>query len=86
MAYGAAYRDADATVSAYNAKDVTPNDVTALAVTRGLYIGTGGTVHVTMAYKTEVTFANVPDGSILPVQVVKVWAAGTSASDIIALY
>lgn len=86
MAFGAAYRDADATVSAYNAIAVTPNDATNLAVTRGLYVGTGGNVKVTMAYKSVVTFTNVPDGSILPVQVTRVWADLTTASDIIALY
>ena len=54
-----------------------------------LYIGTGGSVKVLMAGKREVgdaiIFANVPDGSFLPVTVDYVLATGTTASDIISL-
>ena len=59
-----------------------------------LYIGTGGNVKVRMESKVDVTFYNVPDGSFLPIQVVKVFGhdpnnpqlGGTTASDIIALF
>jgi len=50
-----------------------------------LYVGTGGDVTVTTAGNDYVTFVNVQNGSFLPVQVVKVWNAGTSA-DILALW
>jgi hypothetical protein len=54
-----------------------------------LYVGTGGSVKVLMAGKREVgdaiIFANVPDGSFLPVTVDYVLATGTTASDIISL-
>ena len=54
-----------------------------------LYVGTGGSVKVLMAGKREVAdaiiFANVPDGSFLPVTVDYVLATGTTASDIISL-
>jgi hypothetical protein len=72
------------TAPASNASAVTPSDATVLAVTRGLYIGTGGDVVVTMEGGGDVTFANAQDGSILPIKVTKVKSA-TSASDIVAL-
>lgn len=50
-----------------------------------LYVGTGGDVDVTTAGNDRVTFFGVQSGSFLPVQVVKVWNAGTSA-DILALW
>ncbi len=54
-----------------------------------LYVGTGGTVKVLLTGKTTVgealIFANVPDGSFLPVTVDYVLATGTTASDIISL-
>ena len=86
MAGTPSYRTADATVSAYDAVAVTPNDATALRPTRGLYIGTGGDVAVEMALGSAVTFPDVLGGSILPIQVVKVLSTGTVASGIVALY
>lgn len=80
-----AYRTADATVSAYNAVAVTKSDVNDIPTTRALYVGTGGALQVTMAYGSTVTFANVPNGTLLPIQVTRVWNTGTPA-DILALY
>jgi len=81
-----AYRTADATVSAYDARAVTLSDSTVLAPTRALYIGAGGNLKVTMAYGTEVTFSGLAAGSILPIQVTKCFATGSTASLVIALY
>lgn len=81
-----AYRTADATVSAFDARVVTPGDSTVLAPTRALYIGNTGNLAVTMAYGTTLTFTNVPAGSILPIQVTKVLATGTTATAVLALY
>lgn len=81
-----AYRTADATVSAYSAKAVTTSDSADILDTRALYVGVGGDVKVTMAYGDVVTFVGVPSGSILPVQVTRVWATGTAANSILALY
>jgi hypothetical protein len=81
-----AYRSADATVSARRAVAVTPNDSTLIPATRALYVGTGGTLVVTMAEDgVDATFTNVAAG-IFPVQVTKVLSTGTTASDIVALY
>jgi hypothetical protein len=81
-----AYRTADATVAAFEAAAVTLSDSTELAPTRSLYIGAGGNLKVTTAYGTDVTFSNVVAGSILPIQVTKVWSTGTTAANVIALY
>lgn len=53
-------------------------------IPRALYVGTGGSVAVTMANGAAVTFANVQDGSILPVRVKQVGTA-TTATDLIGL-
>ena len=54
--------------------------------TRGLYVGTGGTLVVVDPAGTQVSFTNVANGTILPIRVDKVLAAGTTASGIIGLY
>ena len=51
-----------------------------------LYIGTGGDVKVDTVSGDAVTFKNLADGSVLAVQVKKVYNTGTDATDIIALY
>ena len=79
------YRTADATVSAYDAKAVTPSDSTDLRPTRALYVGGEGDIQVEMALGSVVTFSAVPVG-ILPIQVVKVYSTSTTATNILALY
>lgn len=51
-----------------------------------LYIGTGGNLKVLTAGGDEVTFTNIQDGSFLPVQVLRVFATGTTATNIVALW
>ena len=50
-----------------------------------LYVGVAGDVKVKTAGNNEVTFKNVPV-VFLPVQVKRVFATGTAASEIIALW
>lgn len=70
--------------SAIDCEAVTPDDDTEI-VFHALYVGTGGDVSIKTATDgAAVTFANVPDGSILPVAGIRVMAA-TGASDIVAL-
>lgn len=81
-----AYYDADSTCPIHKAATVTKSDTTVLPTTRALYIGTTGDVAVTMADDgTVVTFVAVPVG-ILPIQVTKVMATNTTASNILALW
>jgi hypothetical protein len=51
-----------------------------------LYIGTGGDLTVTTGGGQDVIFRNILGGTFLPVQVLKVFASGTGASDIVALW
>ena len=82
-----AYRSADATVSAHSAVAVTPNDTGTLNPTRGLYVGGAGAVKVDMAENgSAVTFAGLQAGTVLPIQVVRVYSTDTDATDIVALY
>lgn len=81
-----AFRSADSTSPAHGAVAVTPSDATTIPVTRGLYVGTAGNIAVRMADGQDtIQFTNVPVG-IIAIQVDKIYATGTGASGIIALY
>ena len=64
---------------------VTKSDDTVLGQTIGLYVGGGDVVVRHTATGTSVTFANVPAGAFLPIEVRKVMAA-TTATNIVAIY
>ena len=71
---------------AFDAFEITPsNSVDLPQVARALYIGDGGDVKIKTAGGTDVTFAGVPSGSILPVRAVRVYDTGTDANDIVGL-
>lgn len=83
----APYLTADATVSARRAAAVTPSDVTVYEEpTRGIYIGGAGNLRVDMVSGGTVTFTGLAAGTVLPVQVIRVYATSTTATLIIALY
>ena len=69
---------------------ITPSDSTDLTETpRALQIhaGTGSTpVKVTMAGDSAAVTMNLQTGYIFPLRVSRVWATGTSATTVIALY
>jgi hypothetical protein len=73
------------TIPATGAVAVTPSDTTVIATTRALWVGATGNVTVTMSDGKNATFSNVPVG-ILPVQVTKVLATATTATNITAMY
>ncbi len=82
-----AYRNADATVSARGAVAVTLSDTTVINNTRALYIGVGGTLKVSMVDGQDAVFVGLPAGTILPIQVTKVWVTGSvGVASILALY
>lgn len=76
------------------AASVTPSDSANIpSITGGtsnngcvLYIGGAGNLRVTTIGGDDVSFTGILAGSFLPVQVVKVWADGTSATNIVALW
>lgn len=75
------------TEPALRAFAITPSDAAYLpSSARSIYVGSSGDLVVTMAGGgNAVTFRAVPAGTVLPVQVVRVHAAGTTASDLVAL-
>ena len=67
--------------------EVTPDDGADLAhVSRALYVGTGGSLRLTLKSGAVVTLAGVVSGTILPLRACRVWAGGTTAADIVALW
>lgn len=64
---------------------VTPSNSTVLTPTRALYIGATGDVSVLMMNGETILFKAVAVG-ILPVQVTKVFATNTTATNIVALW
>lgn len=70
--------------SAYGAAAVTPNDSTIIPTTRGLAIAVAGNIAVRFGNGSIATIA-VMDGE-RPFQVDRVYATGTTATGITALY
>ena len=64
---------------------VTPADPDMGTPARALYVGVGGDVRVTTTGGNDVTFTAVPGGSLLPVSVKRVWATGTTATNVIGV-
>jgi hypothetical protein len=72
---------------AYSAKAVTPsNTVDMPGTVKALYIGGTGNVRVLTASGDDVVFSGMSAGSYLLVQVVRVFATNTTATNIVALY
>lgn len=68
---------------------VTPNDSTDLVkASRGLLIGGSGTLKVTTVGGETITIPAtcVPAGGVLPLRVARVWATGTTATDIHSIW
>lgn len=51
-----------------------------------LYVGTGGILRVLTAGGDDITFNNVPNGTFIPVQVIRVFDSTTTAEHIVALW
>lgn len=65
---------------------IVPSDSVGLeGMTRALWIGTGGDLTVETGGGTILMFKNVASGSILPVQVTKVFVTGTTALNMVGL-
>ncbi len=78
---------AKVTQQAIRAVEIGVGSDTDLAVSGAVvFIGVGGDVKVTTVSGDTATFKNLADGSVLAVQVRRVWATGTTATDMIALY
>jgi len=65
---------------------ITPSDTVNLQATaRGIYVGGAGNITAVMMDGTVVLFTAVPVGSILPVEVNRVNATGTTATALVGL-
>lgn len=80
-------------LQAGRAASVTPSDTANIPSVTGvenngcvLYVGGTGTVKVLTVGGDEVTFSGVQAGTFMPVQVLRVYATGTSATNIVALW
>lgn len=72
---------------ASNAAAVTPNDSTDLETdARALWVGTSGNVKIDTTGGQTVTFVGVIGGSIVPMRTRRVYATGTTASNILAIW
>jgi hypothetical protein len=66
---------------------VTPDNSNDLTnTTRGIYVGGAGNIKVDMADGTTVTFTAIAIGIVHPLRVKRVYATGTTATTILALY
>jgi hypothetical protein len=76
------------------AASVTPSDTADIPVVTGgtsnngcvLYVGGFGDLKVDTVGGDTITFVGVNGGTFFPVQVMRVWATGTTATDIVALW
>jgi hypothetical protein len=73
---------------ASDAITITPDDSTDLATipTTGLYIGGDGDIKVDMLDGTATTFVALKAGVVYPFKITRVYATGTTATDIVVLY
>lgn len=70
-----------------NAYAVTTSDGTDQTIaTRGIYVGGAGDIKVTTTGGNTVTFVGVPAGSILPIRAARIWATGTTATNLVGMY
>lgn len=71
---------------AYNAAEITPSDGADMATTsRALYLGQPGDLRLRLAGGDTVTFRNLAAGWV-PVRAARIFATGTTASDIVAVW
>ena len=74
---------------ALGAEAVTPHDAEDITATSGLYVGVAGNVTLTLAEMDDgdsITFVALAAGVLHPLVVKRVWATGTDATDILAVY
>ena len=69
-----------------DAAAVTTSDTVPFATPSIVFVGGGGTVRVLTAQGSDVTFTGVLSGSILPVQVARVYATTTTATNMVRIF
>jgi hypothetical protein len=76
------------TTPATGAAAVVQSDSVNITTTKAIWVGAAGTLKVTMLNGTAVTFTGINAGTLMPLQVTRIWDTGTSIADanLIALY
>lgn len=69
-----------------DAAAVTTSDVNNFTTASIVFVGSGGTVRVLTAQGSDVTFVGLLAGSILPVQVLRVFASTTTATNMVRIF
>jgi hypothetical protein len=69
-----------------DAAAVTTSDTALFAPPSIVFVGGGGTVRVLTVQGSDVTFIGVLSGSILPVQVARVYATTTTATNMVRIF
>jgi hypothetical protein len=69
-----------------DAEAVTPSNTVNLSTPSVIWVGGAGNIKVTTAQGTDVTFTAVPTGTVLPVQVLRVWSTGTTATNMVRVF
>ena len=66
---------------------ITPSNTEDLEhATRGIYVGIAGNITLTTVNGKTGMLANVAAGSILPIQAIRVFVTGTSATNLVGVY
>ena len=65
---------------------ITPSDSTEFQVTRGIYVGATGTLTIRNPAGNNQLFSNIAPGIIHPISAIMVYATGTSATGLVAIY
>jgi len=68
-----------------DAAAVTPSD-TALFIPSTIYMGGAGSLKVTTAEGSDVTFVGALAGTTLPVRCTRVWSTGLTAASIVRIF
>ena len=65
---------------------VTPSDTVNFETASVLFVGGGGVVRVLTAQGSDVTFTGVLAGTVLPLQVLRVYSTTTTATNIVRVF
>lgn len=69
-----------------DAAAVTPSDTVNFAEPSVVFVGGGGVVRVLTAQGSDVTFTGVLAGTVLPLQVLRVYSTTTTATNIVRVF
>lgn len=69
-----------------SASTVSTSDTVNLPAPSIIYVGGAGAVKVTTAQGDDVTFSGLQAGQVIPVQVIRVWTTGLTATNLLRIF